>query len=136
MDFLARHQSAGRPKISGARDVFDLLKYDFKEYETERFKTVLLNTKNEVLRVVTVSTGSIAETLAAPGDVFREAVRDAATAIIVCHNHPSGNPEPSPADVKLTEQLKKAGEILGVSVLDHVVFGDMRFVSLKERQLM
>jgi DNA repair protein RadC len=133
---LARHQSTGRPKITAARDVFDLLKYDFKEYETERFKTVLLNTKNEVLRVVTVSTGSISETLAAPGDVFREAVRDAAAAIIVCHNHPSGNPEPSQADLRLTQELKKAGEILGVSLLDHVVFGDMRFVSLKERQLM
>lgn len=133
---LARHQSPGRLKITGARDVFDLLKYDFKEYETERFKSVLLNTKNEVLRTVNVSSGSISETLAAPGDVFREAVRDAAAAVIICHNHPSGNPEPSQADLKLTAQLVKAGEILGVSLLDHVVFGDMKFVSLKERQLM
>ncbi len=133
---LARHQSTGRPKITSARDVFDLLKYDFKEYETERFKSVLLNTKNEVLRTVNVSSGSISETLAAPGDVFREAVRDAAAAVIVCHNHPSGNPEPSQADLKLTAQLVEAGKILGVSLLDHVVFGDMRFVSLKERQLM
>jgi DNA repair protein RadC len=133
---LARHQSTGRPKITCARDVFEMLKYEFKEYETEQFKSVLLNTKNEVLRTVTVSTGSITETLAAPGDVFREAVRDAAAAIIVCHNHPSGNPEPSQADLRLTQQLVKAGEILGVSLLDHVVFGDMKFVSLKERQLM
>ena len=85
---------------------------------------------------MTVCTVSITETLAAPGDVFREAVRDAAAAIIVCHNHPSGNPEPSQADLKLTQQLVKAGEILGVSLLDHVVFGGMKFVSLKERQLM
>lgn len=133
---VARHQATGRPKITAARDVFELLKYDFKAYETENFKSVLLNTKNEVLRVVPVSSGTIQETLAAPGDVFREAVRDGATAIIVAHNHPSGNPEPSQADVRLTAQLVEAGEILGISLLDHVVFGDMKFVSLKERQLM
>lgn len=133
---VARHQAVGRPKITCARDVFDLLKYEFKAYETENFKSVLLNTKNEVLRVVAVSSGTIQETLAAPGDVFREAVRDGATAVIVAHNHPSGNPEPSQSDLRLTTQLAQAGEILGISLLDHVVFGDMRFVSLKERQLM
>ena len=89
-----------------------------------------------VERVVAVSSGTIQETLAAPGDVFREAVRDGATAVIVAHNHPSGNPEPSQSDLRLTTQLAQAGEILGISLLDHVVFGDMRFVSLKERQLM
>lgn len=133
---VARHQAVGRPKINGARDVFELLKYDFKAYETENFKSILLNTKNEVLRVVAVSSGSIQETLAHPGDVFREAVRDGATAVIVAHNHPSGNPEPSQADLRLTAQLAQAGEILGISLLDHVVFGDMKYVSLKERQLM
>lgn len=133
---VARHQATGRPKITGARDVFDLLKYDFKAYETENFKSVLLNTKNEVLRVVPVSSGTVQETLAAPGDVFREAVRDGATAVIVAHNHPSGNPEPSQPDVRLTAQLAEAGEILGISLLDHVIFGDMRYVSMKERQLM
>lgn len=133
---VARQQSTGRVKITGARDVFELLKYDFKAYETEHFKTILLNTKNEVLRAVRVSIGSIQETLAAPGDVFREAVRDGAASVIVAHNHPSGNPEPSQADIRLTAQLAQAGEILGIPLLDHVVFGDMRFVSLKERQLM
>jgi DNA repair protein RadC len=133
---VARHQFNGRTRITGARDVFDLLKYEFKAYETENFKSILLNTKNEVMRVVPVSSGTIQETLAAPGDVFREAVRDGATAVIVAHNHPSGNPEPSQADIRLTATLAKAGEILGITLLDHVVFGDMRFVSLKERQLM
>ena len=133
---VARHQVTGRTKITGGRDVFDLLKYDFKAYETEKFKSVLLNTKNEVLRVVEVSSGSIQETLAAPGDVFREAVRDGATSLIVAHNHPSGNPEPSQADLRLTAQLVQAGEVLGIALLDHVVFGDMKYVSFKERQLM
>lgn len=133
---VARHQATGRPKITSGRDVFELLKYDFKAYETEKFKSVLLNTKNEVLRVVEVSSGSIQETLAAPGDVFREAVRDGATSVIVAHNHPSGNPEPSQADLRLTAQLVQAGEVLGITLLDHVVFGDMKYVSFKDRQLM
>lgn len=133
---LARHHVSGRAKITCGRDVFELLRYEFKDYLTETFKSILLNTKNEVLRTVVVSRGTVNETLAAPADVFREAVRDGATSIIVAHNHPSGNPEPSQADLRLTAQLAKAGEVLGITLLDHVVFGDARFVSLKERQLM
>ncbi|MCF6284604.1 MAG: DNA repair protein RadC [Candidatus Hydrogenedentes bacterium] len=133
---LARHQAAPRRKINGASDVADLLMYQFKEYETEHFKSVLLNTKNEVLATEDVSRGSISETLAAPGDVFRRAVREGAAGVIVAHNHPSGNPEPSQSDIALTRRLTDAGEILGIPLLDHVVFGDGRFVSLKERQLM
>lgn len=133
---LARHQAPPRRKISSAADVADLLMYQFKEYETEHFKSVLLNTKNEVLNTDDVSRGTLSETLAAPGDVFRRAVREGAAGVIVAHNHPSGNPEPSTADIVLTRRLVEAGEILGIPLLDHVVFGDGRFVSLKERQLM
>ncbi len=133
---LARHQAAPRNKIGSAADVADLLMYRFKEYETEHFKSLLLNTKNEVINIDDVSRGTLNETLAAPGDVFRRAVREGATAVIVAHNHPSGNPEPSRADLELTRRLVEAGEVLGIPLLDHVVFGDGRFVSLKERQLM
>jgi len=133
---LARHGAGPRRKISGAADVADLLMYQFKEYETEHFKSILLNIKNEVLSVDDVSRGSVSETFANPGDVFRRAVREGAVAVIVAHNHPSGNPEPSSADLALTRRLAEAGEVLGISLLDHVVFGDNRYVSLKERQLM
>lgn len=133
---LARHQAPARPKIRSAQDVSDLLMTTFKEYETEHFKSVLMNIKNEVLKVVDVSRGSLSGTLAEPGDVFRQAVREGAAAVIVAHNHPSGDPEPSQTDLHLTRRLSEAGEILGVRLLDHVVFGDGRIVSLKDRGLM
>lgn len=133
---LATLSDPHRPRIRSAADVADHMMVRFREYETEHFKSLLLNTKNEVLKVVDVSSGSINGTLAAPDDVFRQAVREGATAVIVAHNHPSGDPEPSRADVDLTKRLVQAGDILGIALLDHVVFGDGRYVSLKERQLM
>lgn len=125
-----------RPKIRAAADVADLLMSQFRAYETEHFKVVLLNTKNEVLKTVRITIGSIDETMAKPMDVFRQAVREGAPAIVLAHNHPSGDPEPSRQDLQLTERLMRAGEVLGVRVLDHVIFGDGRYVSLQERGLM
>jgi DNA repair protein RadC len=74
--------------------------------------------------------------LALPRDVFRMAVRLGASGVLVCHNHPSGDPEPSRDDVQLTKRLQESGELLGVRVLDHIVFGDGRWTSLRERGLM
>jgi len=132
---LAAFTELDRVKIRGAADVAALLMIPFKEYETEHFKCVLLNTKHEVQRVVDVSQGSVDGTVAFPRDVFRQAVREGASAAIMCHNHPSGDPEPSRDDVTLTQRLKAAGDLLGITLLDHVVFGDGRYVSLKERNL-
>jgi DNA repair protein RadC len=108
----------------------------YKECDVEEFKCVLLNTKNEVMKIVDVSRGGLDVTVAMPRDVFRQAVRDGAAAVIVCHNHPSGDPEPSRADIELTKTLADAAELLGIRLLDHVVFGDGRYVSLAERNLM
>ena len=133
---LAVHRGPERVKIRSSADVAELLMATFKEYETEHFKSLLLNTKNEVLKTVDISQGGLDGTTAAPRDVFRQAVREGAAAVIVAHNHPSGDPEPSRADVALTERLLQAGEVLGISLLDHVIFGDGRTVSMRERQLM
>lgn len=132
---LAQHVDAPRPRIRSVDDVAALLMIQFKDCESEEFKCLLMNTKNEVTRIVTVSTGGLDATLAMPRDVFKCAVRDSASAVIVCHNHPSGDPEPSHDDIKLTRRLAEAGETLGIRFLDHVVFGDGRFVSLKDRGL-
>lgn len=132
---LAEHVDPHRRQIRTAQDVVDLLMPRFKHCETEQFKCLLLNTKHEVLKMVDVSQGGIDATPAVPRDVFRQAVREAAAAIIVCHNHPSGDPEPSQDDIALTKRLAEAGRLLGVTLLDHVVFGDGRHVSLKERDL-
>ncbi len=133
---LATHNHLNKYKIRSAQDVVDYLMVDFKEYETEHFKTLLLNTKNEIRKVVDISHGSVDGTLAMPRDVYRQAVREGASAIIVAHNHPSGDPEPSNADIQLTRKLVESGELLNIPLLDHVIFGDGKYVSLKERQLM
>lgn len=125
-----------RFKVRTAADLAELLMDDFKVYETEHFKSVLLDIKNQVMKVIDVSKGGIDGTVAAPRDVFRQAVREGAAHVIVAHNHPSGDPEPSRADIELTRRLVEASAVIGIPLLDHVVFGDGRYVSLKERQLM
>lgn len=132
---LARFNDTGRRRVTGAQDVVDELMIDFKEYEVEHFKCVLMNTKNEIMKIVDVSTGGLDATLAMPRDVFRQAIRDGASAVIVCHNHPSGDPEPSRDDVALTKRLDEAATLLGIRFLDHIVFGDGRYTSMKERGL-
>jgi DNA repair protein RadC len=130
---LSSHKQMARPRITCKEDVSAILMTTFREYETEHFKALLLNTKNEVLKVVDVSKGTVDGTLASPRDVFRQAVRENATFVIVAHNHPSGDPEPSSQDIALTEELAKAGDLLNVKLLDHVIFGDGKVISLKER---
>lgn len=132
---LSEHSERDRTRISKAEDVARLLMARYKDCETESFKALLMNTKNEVTRVVDVSTGGLDATLALPRDVFRQAVREGASAVIVCHNHPSGDPEPSRDDLALTQRLRESAELLGLRFLDHVVFGDGRYVSIIERGL-
>ena len=133
---LAVHKGPGRFRIRNDGDVAELLMLELKEYETEHFVAVLLNTKNEVLKKLSISQGGLDGTVAAPRDVFRQAVREGASAVVVAHNHPSGDPEPSRADISLTEQLVQAGDLLGIPLMDHVVFGDGRHVSMKERGML
>lgn len=133
---LAAHTDIERPKVKTGEDVAKLLMTRFKHCETEEFKAILLNTKNEVLKTVDVSSGGLDATAALPRDVFRQAVRDGASAVIVCHNHPSGDPEPSVHDLDLTRRLSESAQVLGIRLLDHVVFGDGRYVSFEERNLM
>lgn len=130
---LATHMSFDRYKINDAQDVAHLLMVRFKDCETEQFKCILLNTKNEVQKIVDVSSGGLDTTMALPRDVYRQAIRDGATGVIMCHNHPSGDPEPSRNDLALTQRLDEAATLLGLRFVDHIVFGDQRYVSLKER---
>lgn len=133
---LAGNLEGKRDKIEGAEDVAKLLMGECRTLEVERFVALLMNTKNEVIKRAEVSVGTLDGTLAMPRDVFRQAVREGVRSVIVCHNHPSGDPEPSTADIELTRRLKSAGEVLGVTLLDHVIIGDGRFVSLKERGIL
>ena len=99
------------------------------------FKAVILNTKNQVLKVQNVYVGSLNTAVVRVGELFREAIRVNAAAIIVAHNHPSGDPTPSAEDVHVTRQMVEAGKLLNIDVLDHLVICQARWVSLKERGL-
>ncbi len=124
-----------RPIIKSPADAANLLS-DMALLEQEAMRTLLLDTKNRVLAAPTVYSGSLHTTVIRVAELFKEAVRQNCAAIIVAHNHPSGDPSPSPEDVAVTSEIVKAGKILDIDVLDHLVIGaGQKFVSLKERGL-
>ncbi|MGF7186160.1 DNA repair protein RadC [Desulfitispora alkaliphila] len=124
-----------RPAIKSPADVAMLLMEEMRYLEKEHFKTLLLNTKNEVLVVDTVSIGSLNASIVHPREVFQNPIKRSAKSIILVHNHPSGDPEPSSEDIAVSKRLIEAGRLLGIDVLDHIVIGDNKFISLKERGL-
>ena len=103
--------------------------------EQEQLRTVLLDSRNRVISIPTVYIGSLNHTAVRVGEVFREAIRANAAAMIVVHNHPSGDPTPSPDDVQITRMIVEAGKLLHIDVLDHMIIGRQRWISLKERGL-
>lgn len=118
-------------KISRAEDVFNTVV--FPTTEQECFIVLLLNTKNVLIEQHLVSIGTINSALVHPREVFKEAIRKNAANIILVHNHPSGDPEPSDEDHQITVQMTKAGKLLGIPVLDHVVIGDGRYYSFNDK---
>ncbi|MDR1961803.1 MAG: DNA repair protein RadC [Gracilibacteraceae bacterium] len=106
---------------------------DMRLLDREHFRVILLNTKNMVLGIEPVSIGSLNTSVVHPRECFKEALRYGANAVILAHNHPSGDPAPSRQDIDLTRRLVESGKILGIEVLDHIIVGDKNFVSMKER---
>jgi len=113
-----------RPTISTPEDVVALCGPRLRGRDREHFWTLALNTKNRLIRIIEVSVGSLNASIVHPRELFKDAVRSSAASVVVVHNHPSGDPTPSGADIQLTRRLVKAGDVLGVEVLDHVVIGD------------
>ena len=132
---LSASRSPGRPIIHSPQDVADLLMAEMALLDQEHFRVLVLNTKNQVMAAPTVFVGAVNATTVRIAEVFKEAVRQNCPAIIVAHNHPSGDPTPSPEDASVTRDLVAAGKALDIEVLDHVVIGRQQFVSLKERGL-
>jgi DNA repair protein RadC len=124
-----------QPIIQSPEDAANLLLYEMGALEQEHLRVMLLDTRNRLMRIVEVYRGSLNSSLVRIGEVLRDAVRSNAAAVIVVHNHPSGDPTPSPEDVSLTRSIVEAGKILDIEVLDHLVIGKNRFVSLKARGL-
>ncbi|MDB5102011.1 MAG: radC [Cyanobacteria bacterium RYN_339] len=121
-----------RAAIKGPADAWRLLAPRLERLDREHFLAILLDSKHNVLDVALVAIGTLNATLVHPREVFKPAVRASAAAVVLAHNHPSGDPTPSPEDRALTAQLLAAGEIMGIRVMDHVVVGHGRYASLRE----
>jgi DNA repair protein RadC len=127
---------AERLVIHSPQDVADLMMPRLRYENKEKFVVVLLSTKNHVLASPTVSIGSLNASIVHPRELFREAINHNAAAVILVHNHPSGDPAPSQEDIALTAKMNEAGRLLDISVVDHVIIGDGKYVSLKEKGIL
>ncbi len=124
-----------RPQVRSPADAAQLLMAEMALLEQEHMRLILLDTKNYVLAIPTVYVGSLNTSLIRVGELFRYALKENCAALIVAHNHPSGDPTPSPEDVVVTRKIVQGGALLDIEVLDHLIIGRGRFVSLKERGL-
>jgi DNA repair protein RadC len=125
-----------RKSVSSPEEAYLELKGKSRGQNKEHFWAILLNTRNKVIKTVEVSVGSLDTSIVHPREVFKEAIAACASSIIVAHNHPSGNPEPSQDDIKLSRRLKEAGELVGIAVVDHLIIGDGQYFSLKREGLL
>ncbi len=133
---LAQEGPAERGRISGPRDVYERCAPTMRDLSHEEFRVLLLNTQHAVVREVTVSRGVLDGSVVHPREVFREAIVETAAAVVLVHNHPSGDPGPSAEDRQVTAQLAEAGRLVGIPVLDHVIIGDGRYLSFVEAGLL
>lgn len=124
-----------KPVLKSPEDVAVLARSQLKGKKKEHFLVFCLDTRNRLINCKPVSIGSLDTSIVHPREVFKEGVSSCAASVIFVHNHPSGDPEPSKEDVELTKRLAKAGEIMGIDVLDHIIVCDKSYVSLKARNL-
>ncbi len=121
--------------INSPDDVNKIIQSYLNGVDREHFVIVLLNRKNGIIGINTVSVGDLSSSIVHPREVFKPAIVAGAASIIICHNHPSGDPTPSSQDLLVTKRIKAAGDILGIEVLDHIIIGDGCYASLKARDL-
>ena len=139
---LARSARGHTPVVSAPGEAADLLREEMRTLDREEFRVLLLNTKNALIKIAPVSRGSLNASIVEPREVFKDAIAASAASMILVHNHPSGDPTPSSEDISITKRLVKAGELLNISVLDHIILGHKTadraqdYVSLKELGLM
>jgi DNA repair protein RadC len=122
--------------IGNPQTVADTIRPAIQDRKKEHFQALLLDTRNTVIDNVSVTIGTLNASLVHPREVFKDAIKQSAASVIIAHNHPSGNPEPSEEDIKLTKRLVEAGRLLGIEVLDHIIIVDGGYFSFKERGLM
>ncbi|WP_226036535.1 RadC family protein [Aquibacillus saliphilus] len=130
---MHKYKPQERYVIRSPEDGADYVMEEMRGLKQEHFVCLFLNTKNQILHRQTIFIGSLNASIVHPREVFREAVKRSAASIICAHNHPSGDPSPSQEDIHVTKRLSECGKIIGIEVLDHLVIGDHKFVSLKEK---
>jgi DNA repair protein RadC len=128
---LAAISEESKPQIRSPDDVAKLMMADLRYETREHLYALILDVRNQVRHRRLISTGTLTESLVHPREVFKEAIKFSAAGIILVHNHPSGDPSPSPEDRATTRRLMEAGQIVGIEVLDHIIIGDGRWSSLK-----
>lgn len=133
---LADSSMEVREVITCPRDAADLVRNDLARADKEYFMVIMLNTKHRVIGKKVISIGHLSGSLVHPRELFKEVIRRSSAAVIVVHNHPSGDPTPSREDIGVTKRLVEAGELLGIQVLDHIVVGDNCYVSFREQGLL
>lgn len=128
-----------QPLLDSPERIADLLREENRLYQVEHFQLILLNTRRRLIRILDISKGSLDSTVVHPREVFCPAIHSRASAVVLVHNHPSGDPTPSTADIKITRELVRAGQLLKINVLDHIILGKRTsertrdFVSLREQ---
>ncbi len=128
-------EAGNKPVVKTPDDVVSLVRGRLKGKKKEHFLALLLDTRNQLIKVAEISVGSLDGSLVHPREVFKEAISATAASVIFAHNHPSGDPTASEDDIRLTKRLAEAGEIVGIDVLDHIIIGDKNFLSLKREGL-
>ncbi len=132
---LSSRREEIRPVLQKPADIIQLMEPELRYLSREEFHVILLDVRHRMIRKIKISRGGLTAAVVFPRDIFREAVKANAAAIALVHNHPSGDAEPSAADLESTRRLMKVGEMMGIPVLDHLIIGSNESVSMKERGL-
>lgn len=136
---LERENNAGQEHkniIRTPQEVVGLVRNKLKDQKKEHFLLISLDRRNQIIDIQTISIGSLDSSIVHPREVFKAAISDIAASVILVHNHPSGNTEPSDEDIKLTRRLAESGSTLGIAVLDHIIVGDSSYCSMKDRGIL
>ena len=120
-------------QITSPRDIAEVIMKDMILLKQEVLKLIMLDTKNNILGVKDVFKGSLNTSIVHPREIFKEALKKSSSSIIICHNHPSGDPTPSKEDINITIRIKECGKIMGIDLLDHLIIGNNKYISLKEK---
>jgi len=128
-------EAEDKPLVKTPEEVVNLVRSRLQDKKKEYFLAILLDTRNRLIKVSEISVGSLDSSIVHPREVFKEAISASAASVIFAHNHPSGDPTASEDDIQLTKRLAEVGEIMGIDVLDHIVIGDKKYLSLKREGL-